>query len=129
MGPSHMSLIVLVAAPCVLAVARISRPYRIFVYQAGSPNPASVPPTEHRRKWHQKYSLAQIVAHPQPAIAPISQTRGRDEGACNTRRLPLKKMTECSQWLETVANDLGNCQHGHREDAARNTPHPEPEDE
>src|SRR5271163_3137324 len=43
--------------------------------------------------------------------------------------LPLKKMTESSQRLKTVADDLRNCQHGHREDRARNTPHPEPEDE
>jgi hypothetical protein len=35
---------------------------------------------------------------------------------------PLKKMTECSQRLKTVAYDL-------REDRARNTPHPEPEGE
>src|SRR5579862_6099207 len=38
-------------------------------------------------------------------------------------------MTECSQRLNTVANDLSNCQHGHGEDPARNTPHPEPKDE
>src|ERR1700719_151589 len=42
---------------------------------------------------------------------------------------PLKKMTECSQWLKTVAYDLSNRQHGHREDRARNTPHPKPEGE
>ena len=38
-------------------------------------------------------------------------------------------MTECSQRLKTVAYDLSNRQHGHREDRARNTPHPEPEGE
>jgi len=42
---------------------------------------------------------------------------------------PLKKMTERSQRLKTIAYDLNNRQHGHREDPARNTPHPEPEDE
>jgi len=42
---------------------------------------------------------------------------------------PLKKMTECSQRLKTIAYDLYNRQHGHREDPAWNTPHPEPEDE
>src|ERR1700730_9212469 len=42
---------------------------------------------------------------------------------------PLKKVTKCSQRLETIADDLRNGQHGHREDHARNTPHPEPEDE
>ena len=38
-------------------------------------------------------------------------------------------MAKSSQWLKTVADDLSNRQHGHREDRARNTPHPEPEDE
>jgi hypothetical protein len=38
-------------------------------------------------------------------------------------------MTEWSQRLKTVADDLSNRQHGHREDHTRNTPHPEPEDE
>src|SRR5208282_102314 len=42
---------------------------------------------------------------------------------------PLKKVTECCQRLKTVADDLSNRQHGHREDPARNTPHPEPENE
>jgi hypothetical protein len=42
---------------------------------------------------------------------------------------PLKKMTERSQWLKTVADDLSNRQHRHGEDHAWNTPHPEPEDE
>src|SRR5271166_6334413 len=42
---------------------------------------------------------------------------------------PLKKMTECSQRPNTVADDLSGCQHGHRQDCAGNTPHPEPEDE
>ena len=43
--------------------------------------------------------------------------------------LSLKKMAECGQRLKTVADDLSNRQHGHRKDPARNTPHPEPEDE
>jgi hypothetical protein len=43
--------------------------------------------------------------------------------------LPLEKMTECGQRLKTVADDLSNRQHGHREDPAGNAPHPEPEDE
>jgi hypothetical protein len=41
----------------------------------------------------------------------------------------LKEVAKCSQWLKTVANDFGNRQHGHRENHARNTPHPEPEHE
>jgi hypothetical protein len=28
-----------------------------------------------------------------------------------------------------LADDLGDCQHGHGEEHARNSPHPEPEDE
>jgi hypothetical protein len=38
---------------------------------------------------------------------------------------PLKKVAKCSQRPKTVADDLRNRQHGHREDRARNTPHPE----
>ena len=41
----------------------------------------------------------------------------------------LKEVAKCSQRLKTVANDFSNRQHGHRQDHARNTPHPEPEDE
>ena len=43
--------------------------------------------------------------------------------------LPFKKVAKCSQRLKTVADNLSNRQHGHRKDPARNTPHPEPEDE
>ena len=43
--------------------------------------------------------------------------------------LALKEMPKCSQRLKPVADDLGNRQHGHRKYPARNTPHPEPEDE
>ena len=42
---------------------------------------------------------------------------------------PLEKVTECSQRPNTVADDLSGRQHGHRQDRAGNTPHPEPEDE
>ena len=35
---------------------------------------------------------------------------------------PFKKVTECSQRLKTVADDLSNRQHGHRENPAQNTP-------
>jgi hypothetical protein len=44
---------------------------------------------------------------------------------CSARKRlvsPLKKKTECCQRLKTVAYDLSNRQHGHREDRARNTP-------
>ena len=41
----------------------------------------------------------------------------------------FKKVAKCSQRSNTVADDLRNRQHGYREDRARNTPHPEPEDE
>ena len=38
-------------------------------------------------------------------------------------------MAKCSERLKTIADDLSNRQHGHREDHARYSPHPEPEDE
>ena len=41
----------------------------------------------------------------------------------------LKKMTDRSQRLKSIADDLRGRQHGHRQDRAGNTPHPEPEDE
>ena len=34
----------------------------------------------------------------------------------------LKKVAKCSQWLEPVADDLSNRQHGHRENQCRGHP-------
>jgi hypothetical protein len=41
----------------------------------------------------------------------------------------LEKVAKCSQRPNTVADDLGNRKHGDGEDHARDTPHPEPEEE
>jgi hypothetical protein len=38
-------------------------------------------------------------------------------------RLTLKKVSKCRQRPNTVADDLSNRQHGHREHRARNAPH------
>jgi hypothetical protein len=51
----------------------------------------------------------------------INQSRRTESGWV----LPLEKMAECGQRPNTVADDLGNRQHRHREDYARNAPHPE----
>ena len=40
-----------------------------------------------------------------------------------------KKVAECSQRLNLVADDLSNRQHWNGEDRTRNTPQPKPEDE
>ena len=42
---------------------------------------------------------------------------------------PLKKVAKCSQRSHAVADDFSNRQHGHGEDHAWHTPHPEPKDE
>ena len=72
----------------------------------------------------------------QPLNDSTAKRRSRRRAAdgvsiCNLRIrvLSLKKMTECSQRPNTVANNLGSRQHWHRQNRSRNPPHPEPEHE
>ena len=75
--------------------------------------------------WKGRRYAQAVFFNSTPPTKPICDKRGHqrchflETNARGRLVLPLKKITQCSQWSNTITNDLSNRQHGHGEDRAR----------